>query len=289
MSGSTTTAATPSAEVIPGQAVALMPGVCRVTAPNGGPLTGPGTNSYLLGEDADVVLDPGPALPSHIDAILAAAGGRLSHIVVTHTHPDHSPAAAPLREATGAECIGVRLEPNDGFQDESFVPQRRPSHGELLQLPGCALRALHTPGHVANHFCYLLEREKLLFTGDHIMNGSTVVIIPPHGDMSDYLASLRLLKDYSLSWLGPGHGALIDHPSEAVDWLINHRMGRERKVVTALERASDDLDALLLRVYDDVDPSLHFMAKQSLHAHLIKLRHDGRVDGAEDTVWQLLN
>ena len=284
-----TAVTTALAEVVQGQAVELMPGVSRVTAPNDGPLTGPGTNSYLLGQDAGVVLDPGPAEPSHIDAILAAAGGRLSHILVTHTHPDHSPAAAALREATGAQCIGAKLAFDDGFQDQSFVPQREPSHGELLQLPGCALRALHTPGHVANHFCYLLESEGLLFTGDHIMNGSTVVIIPPHGDMSDYLASLRLLQDHSLRWLGPGHGALMEHPIEVVDWLIDHRMGRERKVVAALGQAGGDLDDLVLRVYDDVDSSLHFMAKQSLHAHLIKLRRDGRADGAEDKAWQLLD
>ena len=277
-----------AAEIVPGQVVELMPGVRRITAPNGGPLTGPGTNSYLLGERADVVLDPGPAEPSHIEAILEAAGGQLSHIVVTHTHPDHSPAAAPLREATGAQCIGAVLEHNDGYQDDSFEPQRLPLHDELLQLPGCALRALHTPGHVANHFCYLLEERQLLFTGDHIMNGSTVVIIPPHGDMSDYLASLRLLKDYPLRWLGPGHGELMEHPIEVVDWLLDHRLGRERKVVAALEQASGDLDGLLPRVYDDVDPGLHFMARLSLHAHLIKLRRDGRAEEDEGKVWRLL-
>ena len=168
--------------------------VRRLVAPNPGVMTGPGTNTYLLGDDEVAVLDPGPAIPSHIEAILETAGDRIRWIVCTHTHPDHSPAWQAVAEATGAQVIGA-LPADDMFQDDTFKPHQELTHDEVLRTPEFTLRAVHTPGHVSNHFCFFLEEEQMLFAGDHIMNGSTVVIVPPSGDMKAYIESLQLLLD----------------------------------------------------------------------------------------------
>lgn len=254
----------------------LSPRVQRITAANASPMTGPGTNTYLIGERQVAVIDPGPALPEHIDAILAACGDRLRWILVTHTHPDHSPAAQALAEATGAQLMGNTLE-NDGFQDTSFIPAHSFAHDEVLAGPDFTLRALHTPGHVANHVCFLVEEDGLMLTGDHVMQGSTVVIIPPAGDMQAYIASLRLMLVYPLQALAPGHGQLIREPNAEIERLVEHRLGREAKVVQVLRELGEaDLDALVPPVYDDVDPRLHVMARYSLWAHLIKLGREQR-------------
>ncbi len=219
-----------------GKAVELALGIRRVVAPNPGVMTGPGTNSYLLGRKQVTVLDPGPAEPAHCEAILAAVeagGGELVQIVTTHTHPDHSPCAALLRERTGARIIGAAIE-QDGFQDESFSPDREPVHDEVIDVEGEALRAIYSPGHVGNHFCYLHERSGLLFTGDHVMQGSTVVIIPPAGDMKDYIDSLKRMLTYSPAFIAPGHGGLIGEPAKELQYLIDHRLKREAKVVDKL-------------------------------------------------------
>lgn len=254
----------------------LSPRVQRITAANASPMTGPGTNTYLIGERQVAVIDPGPALPEHIDAILAACGDRLRWILVTHTHPDHSPAAQALAEATGAQLMGNTLE-NDGFQDTSFIPAHSFAHDEVLAGPDFTLRALYTPGHVANHVCFLVEEDGLMLTGDHVMQGSTVVIIPPAGDMQAYIASLRLMLAYPLQALAPGHGQLIREPNAEIERLVEHRLGREAKVVQVLRELGEaDLDALVPPVYDDVDPRLHVMARYSLWAHLIKLGREQR-------------
>jgi len=256
--------------------------VRRLVAPNPGAMTGPGTNTYLLGDDAITVLDPGPAIPGHIDAILEAGAGRISRIVCTHTHPDHSPAWQAVAEATGATVIGA-LPGGDDHQDETFAPDVIPAHDDLVVDDDFALRALHTPGHVSNHFCYLLEEEGLLFAGDHIMNGSTVVIIPPGGDMQAYIASLELLLDYPVRAIAPGHGDVIHDSDAEVRRLVEHRLGRERKVMEGLRALSPaSMDRLVARVYDDVDPSLHPWAKLSLEAHLIKLEREGRAVRREE-------
>lgn len=273
-----------------GKAVALAPGVRRVVAPNPGVMTGPGTNSYLLGTKNVTVLDPGPADAEHAAAILRAVeagGGKLVQIVTTHTHPDHSPCAALLQKQTGASVIGAVIA-QDGFQDESFSPDREPTHDEVIDVDGDALRAIYSPGHVGNHFCYLHERSGLLFTGDHVMQGSTVVIIPPAGDMKDYIDSLRRMLDYPLKSIAPGHGGLIGEPARELDYLIKHRLKREAKVadkLAAFEQVM--LDELVLSVYDDVDPSLHPAAQYSLLAHLLKLEKEGRVRRNGDN-WSLI-
>ncbi len=252
------------------------PLVRRITAPNGSKMTGPGTNTYLLGRDEITVLDPGPLYDSHLDAILAAGAGRIRRIVVTHTHKDHSPLAAALAARTGAELIGALMPEPDGFQDLSFQPNTSVSHRDALTTAEFTLRAVHTPGHVGNHYCYLLEEEKLLFSGDHIMDGSTVVIIPPSGDMRDYLDSLALLKTLDIQAIAPGHGNLISEPMKLIDALIRHRHFREQKVVTGMKKIGEgSLLDLLPVVYDDVDKAVLTFARYSLWAHLRKLERDG--------------
>lgn len=263
--------------------------VRRVVAPNPGVMTGPGTNTYLLGDKEVAVLDPGPPIDAHVEAILDAAGGNIRWIVCTHTHPDHSPAWQAIAKETGAETLGGPVI-TDMFQDETFQPQRVFSHNDALETDEFTLRAVHTPGHVGNHFCYFIEEEGMMFAGDHIMNGSTVVIIPPSGDMKLYIESLQLLLDYPLKTIAPGHGEVIDDPKGAVEWLVAHRLGREAKVVEKMEQLGRaPLDELVKAVYDDVDTSLHKMAKLSLTAHLIKLRDESRAqEFTADESWELL-
>lgn len=263
--------------------------VRRIVAPNAGVMTGPGTNTYLLGDEEVAVLDPGPAIQSHIDAILAAGDGRIRWIVCTHTHPDHSPAWQAIAEATGAEVIGAS-PPDDMFQDKTFKPTKELQHDDVLATAEFTLRAVHTPGHVGNHFCFHLEEEGMLFAGDHIMNGSTVVIIPPSGDMKAYIESLELLLDYPLKFIAPGHGEVMEDSRAVVEWLVNHRLKRESKVVSKLQGVGrTELDELVKLVYDDVDTSLHKMAKLSLSAHLIKLQQENRaVHYTEDEAWELI-
>ncbi|MFV0277166.1 MAG: MBL fold metallo-hydrolase [Parahaliea sp.] len=271
----------------PGIPFALSARVRRLVAPNPGMMTGPGTNTYLIGNEQVAVLDPGPAIPEHIDAILAAGAGRIRWIVCTHTHSDHSPAWQAVAVATGAEVLGA-LPANDRFQDDTFAPGVELVHGHLLDTPEFRLRALHTPGHVSNHYCFLLEEEGMLFAGDHIMKGSTVVIVPPGGDMKAYIESLHLLLDYPLQCIAPGHGEVIDEPRAEVAQLVAHRLQREGKVLAGLERLGrSDPDTLVKVVYDDVDASRHEWAKLSMAAHLIKLQAEQRALQHSDGSWEL--
>ena len=289
-------------DIVPGTLVQLAPSVRRLTAPNPGVMTGPGTNSYILGrsgleDDAGdfAIVDPGPDLAVHVDALIAATGGRIRWLLATHTHRDHSPAAALLRARLGPahalEFIG-RHPPNEERQDQTFGPDRVVSDGDRISVAGCSVRVIHTPGHASNQCCYLLEDEKMLFTGDHIMQGSTVVIIPPDGNMIDYMQALRKLQGEDLQWLAPGHGYLIGTPQVAIERLIAHRLGRETKVLEALRAlgaqcapGGADMDALVKKVYDDVPVSLHPMASRSLLAHLIKLQQEGRA-GESGSRWR---
>ena len=267
-------------DMLPDVPKALDARVTRIVAGNPGMMTGPGTNTYLVGDDALTVVDPGPPLDAHVQAILAAGGDRIRRVVCTHTHRDHSPAAQALREATGAEVIGLPAPPGTA-QDAAFKPDRMPADGERFVLGGTTLRALHTPGHASNHVCYLLEETGMLFTGDHVMQGSTVVINPPDGDMAIYLRSLGRVVECGARVLAPGHGYLIGEPARAIDRLVSHRLAREAKVVAALSDGPATLDALVPRVYDDTPQNRWTVAARSLLAHLLKLEQEGRVTEAD--------
>jgi len=269
-----------SYELVPDRAVRLSERVIRVTADNGSVMTGPGTNTYLVGGAHAArwaVIDPGPALDAHVDAIVAAAPGPIDRIFVTHTHKDHSPAALALKARTGATVLGLQPRHSE-WQDGSFVADVTLHGGERIELAeGTHLSVIHTPGHASNHLCYLLEEEKTLFTGDHVMQSSTVVINPPDGDMAAYIASLRQIAELDLEWLAPGHGFLMAEPRQAIEAVVAHRLRRESKVVDTLGALGPaSTSALLAAVYADVPPHLHAVAMRSLTAHLLKLRDEGR-------------
>lgn len=250
--------------------------IARVTAPNASVMTGGGTNTYIVGNQNLVIIDPGPKIDEHIDALVTAIDGRsVQGIVVTHTHFDHSPAAIELQKRVGGKLIGP-ISIDDGQQDLTFQPDQVIEHDDCINVDDQTIRAIHTPGHVGNHFCYLIEPQGMLVTGDHIMQGSTVVIIPPSGDMKDYLASLEKLKSYPVKALAPGHGELIENPFDEVQRLIDHRLTRESKVINVLKtQQTGSIATLTPQVYDDVDAKLHPIAQLSLWAHLLKLEKDG--------------
>ena len=269
-----------SYDIVPDRAVRLSARVIRVSADNGSAMTGPGTNTYLVGgPDATrwSVIDPGPAIAAHVDAIVAAAPGPIDRILVTHTHKDHSPATLMLQERTKATVFGLAPRHRE-WQDDTFAADITLHGGERIAVgPSTHLTVIHTPGHASNHLCYLLEEERTLFTGDHLMQMSTVVINPPDGDMAAYLASLRSLLALDLDWLAPGHGFLMAEPKKAIEAVIAHRLRREQKVVDALaELGPAPIERLLARVYADVPERMHPVATRSLTAHLLKLRDEGR-------------
>lgn len=271
------------------RAVPLLRHVQRLTAPNPGRMTGPGTNTYIIGEPGDyLVIDPGPHEPAHIERIAAIVDGGLKAIVCTHAHPDHAPGAAPLKALTGAPILGRPTGP-DFDPQWAFVPERTLEDGECLRVGDSTLRVLHTPGHVSNHICLLLEEDGLLFSGDHILSGSTTVITPPDGDMRDYVAQLHRLAAEPFDFILPAHGHVISRGKREVARLIAHRMGREAKVIDALSAAGKPVtvDELVMTAYDDVDPVIRPVAKRSLTAHLLKLRDDGLAE-LEGDHWQLI-
>lgn len=277
---------------VAGQLEKLFSNFYRLCAPNPGPMTGPGTNTYIYGNKELAVFDPGPPLAEHVNAILQAQeelGAPITHIFSSHTHQDHSPAVALLVEhLPDVKIIGQAAAPDQEFEDRSFVPTDEPIDGQRFEFEAGLVQAIYTPGHVANHFCFLIEEHACLTTGDHLMNGSTVVIIPPKGNMRDYIDSLRKMQNYSIDVMAPGHGDLIENPNEVVAWTIDHRLQREAKVVAALRTdLAQSIERLVSTVYDDVDISLHGIAALSLHAHLIKLELDERA--SEDPEgWRLL-
>jgi glyoxylase-like metal-dependent hydrolase (beta-lactamase superfamily II) len=257
--------------------------VTRLVAPNAGVMTGPGTNTYLVGERELAVIDPGPEDAAHVRAIRDAGAGRIRWILCSHTHLDHASSAVTLQKATGAKIAAmakaVTGSPPGGEHDVKLVLDQLLADGDAVELDGCSLRAVHTPGHASNHLCFLLPETGMLFTGDHVMQGSTVVIGPPDGNMRAYLQSLRRLLELEVAVLAPGHGYLIHDPHAEVERLIEHRLRRESKVRQALLAAggSAPLATLLPHVYNDVPQALHPIAAKSLQAHLDKLVEDGEV------------
>lgn len=261
----------------PGELVPICDHVWRVLCGNPGMMTGPGTNTYLVGKQSLAVIDPGPVDDRHCHAILSAAeslGKPISNIMVTHTHRDHSPGAHALCAVTGAELLGPSA-PQDGLQDELWQVKQPLVDGDHIDAGGVPLHVLHTPGHVGNHLCYLTP-DGLLFTGDHLIQGSTVVIAPPSGSMSAYMQSLRKLTAYTLTHIAPGHGDIISDPQALIKKTLLHRQQREDKVWDALGSTPERLDQLVKRVYDDVPEFLHGVAQLSLQAHLIKLQEEHR-------------
>ena len=259
----------------------ITPLVRRITAGNPGMFTGPGTNTYLIGDEEVTVIDPGPALHEHIEVIIQASAN-IKQILLTHTHPDHSPGTRLLQDNIGVPVFALITESSKD-QDITFTPERILIDGEIIANEYYSIEVIHTPGHASNHLCYLLKDEKLLFTGDHIMDGSTVVIAPPDGSMQDYIDSLAKLKEYDLNKIAPGHGELIDEPYAVVDWIIKHRFERESKVIDVLKQHnSGDLNTLVKDIYADVDSMLHPVAKWSLESHLIKLIDEGVVTRKND-------
>jgi glyoxylase-like metal-dependent hydrolase (beta-lactamase superfamily II) len=261
-------------ELVAGKVVVLSPRVRRVLAPNPNIMTGPGTNTYLIGTEDVAVLDPGPDdSEEHLDAVAAAGAGRIRWILVTHTHPDHAPGAAGLKTRTGAEVLGY--DERDGF-----VPDRTITDGDVVSDGGrFQLRALHTPGHASNHLCYMLDDEAVLFSGDHIMNGSTVVIAPPDGDMTTYLASLAETAKLEMTAVFPGHGDVITRPHAKVDEYVEHRLAREQMVLDALRAAPapQSVADLVATIYTDVKDELHPIAQFTVWAHLRRLAAAGQV------------
>lgn len=253
-------------------ASALSPYIRRIVADNPGAMTGPGTNTYLVGIDEIAVIDPGPDDATHLDTIAGCGGDRIRWILLTHTHPDHAPGAAALRDRTGAEICA--------FDDRDDVPvDRTLADGDFIEATEFRIRAIHTPGHASNHLCYFLEEERTLFSGDHIMNGSTVVISPPDGDMAAYLESLEKVRIKRLKAIAPGHGHLITEPYDKIDEYVAHRLEREAQVLAAVQGGTTTIDAIVADLYPDLIEELVPRAAQSVHAHLRKLAAEGSVEG----------
>jgi glyoxylase-like metal-dependent hydrolase (beta-lactamase superfamily II) len=261
----------------------LAAGVSRIVAPNPSMMTGPGTNTYIIGEEQVAVIDPGPAIPEHIENILQRSAGSIRWVLATHTHPDHSPGVASLAAQTGAEVLGIPA-PEGAHQDATFVPTRVLADGDALETDEFRLEVVHTPGHASNHVCFHHLGLNWLFTGDHVIDGSTVVIDPPDGDMKDYIESLRKCRDIGCAALAPGHGEVIDEPVRVIDWIIDHRLQREARVLAAV-RANPGLTTseLVPHVYQDVAPHLYGWAERSLLAHVLKLEADGIARRSQDT------
>jgi glyoxylase-like metal-dependent hydrolase (beta-lactamase superfamily II) len=268
--------------LVQGVASALSPLVRRIVAPNPGRMTGPGTNTYLVGIDEIVVVDPGPDDAGHLDAIAGCGGDRIRWIVCTHTHPDHSPGAAGLKERTGAEVRAYDAR-DDLVIDVSM------GDGDVIEATEFVLRAIHTPGHASNHLCFLLEQERMLFSGDHVMDGSTVVIAPPDGDMAVYLQSLERVKALRprLRTIAPAHGHLIEDPLVRIDGYVAHRLEREAQVLAVLQRGPTKIAAIVEELYADVDAELHPVAAKTVWAHLRKLAAEGKAKGKDpDGRWR---
>ena len=257
--------------------------ITKITAPNGGVFTGQGTNTYLIGQEDITLVDPGPNIKEHIQDILKRGAGKIKRILVTHTHTDHSPAALPISKELNIPMFGRLIDRESEWEDETFIPDTVLSHGDVIATNEYSLETIHTPGHASNHLCFYLEKHKCLLTGDHIMDGSTVVIAPPDGNMTEYINSLKLLEDYDIDYFAPGHGNYMEEPSKTIQSIIRHRLSRESKVFRCMNKNNNsNLDELLPLVYDDVPEMLHPIARMSLLAHLIKLQDEEKIKSVEN-------
>lgn len=263
----------------PGILEPLGPGLARLLAPNPSPFTGEGTWVHLIGEERLAILDPGPADETHLDALVAAVADRpVNAILVTHTHRDHSPAAAPLSERLGAPIWGCAplVVPGDqeaGF-DTTYAPDRVLSDGDTFEAGGATIEAVHTPGHTSNHLCFGWGNR--LFSGDHVMGWSTTVVIPPDGHMGAYMASLQKLQQRSETLYHPAHGEPVADPQRLLRGMLTHRVQRERQLLRLLDEAPATLADLTARAYPALDPRLRPAAEATALAHLITLAEQGR-------------
>jgi glyoxylase-like metal-dependent hydrolase (beta-lactamase superfamily II) len=268
-------------DLAPGVVDEVLPGVRRVLADNPGPFTFKGTLSYIVGRGKVAIIDPGPADTRHIAALLDAVRGEtVTHIIVTHTHRDHSPAAGPVKAATGAITLAegphrsarplfVGETPRlDAGGDTAFVPDHRLAHGDVIAGEGFSLEAIATPGHTANHMAFALKGTDVLFSGDHVMGWSTSIVAPPDGSMSDYMASLRLLAARPETTYLAGHGDVIRNAPDHVAHFIRHRLGREDAILHRLGEGNTDIPALVRAIYVGLDPRLATAAALSVLAHL---------------------
>jgi glyoxylase-like metal-dependent hydrolase (beta-lactamase superfamily II) len=272
----------------------LSPLVRRLLAPNPSPFTFTGTQTYVVGSGEVAVIDPGPAIPEHVDALLAGiAGERVTAILCTHTHRDHSPASRALAEATGATIVGCRAlsfedagPRADAAFDDDYAPDRVLADGEALEGKGWILEAIATPGHTSNHLCFALPEEKALFSGDHVMGWSTTIVSPPDGAMAAYMTSLAKLQARSDSIYYPGHGPVIEGPQKLLRGLVLHRRQREAQILAELRRGEQEVADMVPRLYREIDPQLHPAAERSVLAHLIDLQSRGVVV-REGEAWRI--
>ena len=277
-----------------GQVERLAPGIRRVLAGNPSPFTFTGTQTYIVGTGEVGVIDPGPDLPEHLDAILAAtAGERIIAILCTHTHRDHSPASRPLAAATGAPVIGcapLALDDDgpraDAAFDFDYAPDRVLADGETIEGPDWRLSAVATPGHTSNHLCLALEGTGALFTGDHVMGWSTTVVSPPDGDMAAYMQSLDLLLNRDDKVYYPAHGPAVETPHRHVRALITHRRMREQQILRRLGEGEGRIPVMVEAMYQGTDPRLFPAAGRSVLAHLVDLEARGLVRSEGET-WTL--
>ena len=275
-----------------GAAQIMSPLVRRVVADNSGPFTFKGTGTFIVGDENVAIIDAGPDIENHIEATLKAVEGRnVSHILVTHTHKDHSPAAAALKDRTGAQTWGFgphgsgRPEAGGIVEegaDHDFKPDHKLRHGDIIEGDGWTFEALHTPGHTSNHICFALREEKTVFTGDHVMGWSTTVVSPPDGDMADYLASLRMLSERDDAIYYPTHGGPINKPQKYVRAILVHRKLRETQILDCLDKGTTNISDMVARLYKGLDERLIGAARHSVFSHIIDLSNRGVIQANGD-------
>lgn len=285
MSSSQSTPPAHPAPPLYGEVEQLSPLIRRVLARNPSAFTYTGTGTYIVGRGTVAVIDPGPLNADHLEAVArAVAGEQVSHMLITHTHLDHSPGAIPMKERLGGEIVGcapLMLEDDgpraDAGFDPTYAPDRVLTDGESVSGPGWTLTALHTPGHTSNHLCFALKEENALFTGDHVMGWSTTVVSPPDGDMADYMASLALLMAREDELYYPTHGPRIEKPRRLVRGLIAHRRQRENQILKYLREGPARIPSMVTSMYSGISQDLWPAAGRSVHAHLNDLEQRGLV------------